>query len=252
MTEVIADAFKIVVARAAERLVSVRHDREGSFVTTPLMYPSGGAVVIWVDRAEPNFLVTDFGFAARECVMMGAERRQFNAAAALAAEAGGVEMGADGCFRVVVSDSQLEGAIKTVAGCSQEATLRVSARLQERHRADVGTILQRRLIRLFGEPSVAREVEFKGASTTAWRIDLAVSSGDNIALFETVSPYFPSVASTLAKFGDIRLLEGAPSRMAVLPSKNGFGTWMTALAQNGNVVEAAAVDDTLVRVAALL
>ena len=108
-----------------------------------------------------------------------------------------------------------------------------------------------RLERVFGERSVAKEIEFKGASTSSWQIDAQVTQGDEIALFETVTPWLVC-RSTLAKFGDIKLLENPPARNAVLSQKAGFGTWLTALSQNGNVMEATANDNTYSRAARLL
>lgn len=113
-------------------------------------------------------------------------------------------------------------------------------------------VLLHRLERVFGQRHVAKQIEFKGASTSSWQIDAQVSRGDEIALFETVTPWFPSVASTLAKFGDIKLLESPPARNSVLAQKSGFGAWLTALSQNGNVMEASANDNTYNRAASLL
>jgi len=245
--DVRSDTFEAAIERAAARLVSVRHEESGAFVTTPLMYPSGGSVVVWIDRSPPRYFVSDYGFAARECEIMGADRRQYTRHAAPAAEAAGIELGSDGAFQVFASEGQLQGAIKTVAGCSSDAALSFVNRRHQRERADVKTILVTKLQRLFGERAVARELEFKGASETDWQIDAAVKRGDEIALFETVTPWFPSVASTLAKFGDIKLLEHPPVRTAVLSTREGFGSWMTALAQNGNVIQAAANDSAFAR-----
>jgi hypothetical protein len=251
MTEVKSESFEAMIARAAARLVSVRHDRQGSFITTPMMYPSGGSVVVWVDRAAPHFFVTDYGFGVRECEIMGAERRQYNRHAVPVAEAAGVELASDGAFQVIVSDGQLEGAIKAIAACSLEVATSFAHRRQQRERADVRTILVTKLQRLFGDPFVAKELEFRGASESPWQIDAAVTRGDDIALFETVTPWFPSVASTLAKFGDIKLLENPPSRTSVLSAREGFGSWMTALAQNGNVVQVSAADTAFSRAVTL-
>lgn len=242
MSDVRTDAFEDIIARAAARLVSVRHEAAGSFITTPLMYPSGGAVVVWIDRATPHYFISDYSFGARECEIMGADKRQFVKRAAPIAEAAGVTLSPDGAFEIIASEGQLEGAIKTIAGCSQEVAVSFAHRLHQRQRADVRTVLFTKLVRVFGEPSVARELEFKGASATAWQIDVAVKRDDDIALFETVTPWFPSVASTLAKFGDIRLLEAPPTRTAVLAAREGFGSWTTALAQTAHVVQASAPD----------
>lgn len=251
MTDAATISFEDAVARAASRLVSVRHDHQGSFVTTPLMYPSGGSVVVWIDRATPHFYVTDYGFGIRECEIMGADRRQFMKHATPIAEAAGVGLAADGAFQVMASEDQLEGAIKTIAGCSSEVAASFANRVHQRQRADVRTILVTKLVRLFGEPAVGREIEFKGASTTPWQIDAVVTRGEAIALFDTVTPWFPSVAATLAKFGDIKLLEGAPARTAVLSTRDGFGSWTTALAQAGHVVQAAAPDLAFSRAASI-
>jgi hypothetical protein len=250
MTDTTNLSFEEAIARAAGRLVSVRHDQDGSFITTPLMYPSGGAVVVWIDRAPPYFLVSDYGFGVRECEIMGADRRQFSKHAGPIAEGAGVELAVDGAFQVLVAEGQLEGAIKTVAGCSNEVAVRFANRVHQRQKADVRTALVSKLVRLFGEASVGRELEFKGASSTPWQIDAVVTRGEDLALFETVTPWFPSVASTLAKFGDIRLLEGPPARTSVLSSRDGFGSWVTALAQAGHVVQATAPDTAYLRAAA--
>ncbi|MGE5562219.1 MAG: hypothetical protein ACM3ZV_02810 [Bacillota bacterium] len=245
-------AFEALVAEAAAQLVSVRHDVSGSFVTTPLMYPSGGAVVVWIDRLPPYFRVSDYSLGARECEIMGADRRQFHHHAEPVAEATGVELGKDGTFQVFVSEGQLQGAIKAIASASQEVAQKFANRVQRRQLADVKQVLMHRLQRHFGKHAVDRDIEFQGASTTAWQIDARVTRGDHIALFETVTPWFPSVASTLAKFGDIRLLEDAPARNAVLSQKEGFGSWLTALSQNGNVIQASAEDTVYERAARLV
>lgn len=235
--------FEDTVSGAVERLVSVRHEASGAFVNTTNIYPSGGTVVVWIRREMPHFLVSDFSFASRECSIMGADRRQFLNRAAPIAEAAGVRLSEDGAFEVLVSEGQLEGAIKAVAGCSQEVAIKFANRMYQRQRADVGALVYDKLERLFGERSVAKDHDFLGASQSHWRIDVVVRRGDQLSLFDTVTPWAQSVAFTLAKFGDIRLLENAPPRTSVLAAKNGYGSWMTALAQNGSIIQAAANDD---------
>ena len=119
---------QIAISRAVERLVSVRHEASGSFINTASMYPSGGTVVVWICRKLPHFLVSDFNFAYRECSIMGADREQFLSQAALVAEAAGVHLSPDGAFEILVSEGQLEGAIKTIAGCSQEMAIKFADR----------------------------------------------------------------------------------------------------------------------------
>lgn len=242
MEQMTATDFESAVDRAVRELVSVRHESSGSFVATPLSYPSGGSVMVWIRRERPNFLVSDFGYSFRECAIMGADRRQFQSRATTVAEASGVSLRND-AFEVLVSEGQIEGAIRAVANCSQETAIRFAHRMFQRRRADVGTIVHDKLLRLYGEKAVARDYEFVGASQSHWNIDVAVRRDDQIALFDTVTPWAQSVAFTLAKFGDIRLLDNPPARTAVLSQKAGFGAWLTALAQNAAVIEAAAPDD---------
>lgn len=243
--------FEAAVSAAVERLVSVRHESGGSFVTTTNMYPSGGSVVVWIRREPPYFFVSDFGYGFRECSIMGADRRQFMSRAAPVADAAGINIAEDGTFQIVVSEAQLGGAIKTIGACSQEVALRFAHRIFQRQRADAGTIVFRKLERLYGERAVAKEVDFLGASKSHWRIDVQVKRNGVIALFDTVTPWAQSVAFTLAKFGDIRLLESPPARTAVLAAKSGYGSWLTALAQNASILQATADDDTFRRAASI-
>lgn len=245
------NSFEDAISRAVNRLVSVRHEPSGSFVSTTNTFPSGGTVVVWIRREMPHFLVSDFGFAFRECSIMGADRRQFVYRAGPVAEAAGVKLTSDGAFEAIVSEGQLEGAIKAIAGCAQEVAVRFANRIFQRQRADVGALVYEKLERLFGERAVAKDHDFLGASQSHWRIDVIVQRDGQLSLFDTVTPWAQSVAFTLAKFGDIRLLENAPSRTAVLAAKTGYGSWMTALAQNGNIIQAAANDDTYARAASI-
>lgn len=241
--------FELLIGSAVQQLVSVRHDSSGAFITTPTMYPSGGSVVVWISREPPYFLISDYGFAYRECAIMGADRRQYMKRAEPVAEAAGVRISNDGAFEVTVSEGQLEGAIKTIAACAQEVAMRFAHRICQRQRADVGTVVFRKLERLYGDRAVSKEVDFLGASQSHWNIDVMVRRDDEIALFDTVTPWAQSVAFTLAKFGDIRLLDNPPTRTAVLAQKSGYGSWLTALAQTASIIQATAGDDVFKRAA---
>ena len=244
--------FETIVSGAVGQLVSVRHDSAGSFITTSSMYPSGGSVVVWVRREAPHYYVSDFGFGYQECAIMGADKRQFARRAEPTADAAGVALSKDGVFEVCVSEVQLPGAIKAIAACSQEVALKFAHRIFQRQRADMRDLVFDKLGRLFGKSSVAKDYDFLGASQSHWHIDVAVTRGDEVSLFDTVTPWAQSVAFTLAKFGDIRLLPSPPSRTAVLSAKSGYGSWLTALAQNGNILQAAANDDAYKQASQLL
>lgn len=243
--------FEDAITRAVQRLVSVRHESSGSFISTSNMYPSGGTVVVWIRREEPHFLITDFGFGFKECTIMGADRRQFMSRATVIAETAGVRLNQDGAFEIIVTEGQLEGAIKAIAGCSQEAAIKFAHRIFQRQRADVGALVYDKLKRLFGEQHISKDHDFLGASKSHWHIDVMVNRDEQVSLFDTVTPWAQSVAFTLAKFGDIRLLDCPPTRTAVLTTRAGYGPWMTALAQNGSILQAVANDDAYVRAAHL-
>lgn len=222
----------------------VRHERGGAFITMPHMYPGGGAVLIWIDRHLPHFTVSDFGLTARECELMGDDRHQFRRLAEPMAQASGLQLGLDDSLSVVVSGAQLAGAIKTVATTSLEVCQTFANRKRQRARNGIKAVLLTRLIRVFGKSGVSSEVEFRGASETAWQIDAMVKHGDRTALFDVVSPFFPSVASTLAKYGDIRLMNDAPIRASVLDENANYGSWLTALAQAGRVIPKPSDDES--------
>lgn len=241
--------FEEIVSRATGQLVSVRHEANGSFISTSNMYPSGGTVVVWIKREPPYFLVSDYGFGYQECAIMGADKRQFARRAESVAEVAGITLTRDGAFEVMVSEGQLSGAIKTIAACSQEVAIKFAHRIFQRQRADIGTIVFDKLERLFGEKSVAKDYDFLGASKSHWHIDVVVKRDDQISLFDTVTPWAQSVAFTLAKFGDIRLLDDAPPRTAVLAAKTGYGSWLAALAQNSSILQAAANDQAYLQAA---
>lgn len=104
------------------------------------MYPSGGSVVVWIRREPQYFFVSDFGFGCRECAIMGADGRQFMSRATPVAEAAGIRIADHGAFEILVSEVQFEGAMKTIAACSQEVAIRFAHRIFQRQRADVGRL----------------------------------------------------------------------------------------------------------------
>lgn len=63
-----------VAERAAAELVRVSHWGQCSYVTLPLMMPSGTAATVRISASDGGYRVDDGGFAFRELEAIGAER----------------------------------------------------------------------------------------------------------------------------------------------------------------------------------
>ena len=113
-------SFQDVVRDAAAQLVSLDVHSGGHYVTTPLMYASGGFVVVRVEPASDKFFVSDFGSGFEEAQLIG-EEATFKKVARAVAEANGIGFDPFAFFSVEVSLSQLPGAIAAIANSSQEA-----------------------------------------------------------------------------------------------------------------------------------
>jgi hypothetical protein len=53
--------FKMLVDEVAKEIIATEHRTGGSFIRTPLMYPSGTSVVVRIEEGENRFFVSDFG-----------------------------------------------------------------------------------------------------------------------------------------------------------------------------------------------
>lgn len=65
------DLSRIADAVARE-IVSTKHRHDGSFISTPLLYPSGSTVVVKIHQAGEQFFISDIGLGYQEADMMGA------------------------------------------------------------------------------------------------------------------------------------------------------------------------------------
>jgi hypothetical protein len=54
------EAFSQLIDTVAKELVATEHDKNGSFIRTPLAYPSGGLVVVRVHSTDDKrYFVSD-------------------------------------------------------------------------------------------------------------------------------------------------------------------------------------------------
>jgi hypothetical protein len=250
--------FSELIDAVAKELVATEHDTAGSFIRTPLTYPSGALVVVRVHRADDErFFVSDWGLGYQEADLTGSAAFYTRHANPIAQKAG-VGFDNQSFFVMEALRGQLAGAIVTIANCSQEATIRAADSLAEKTFEDSKERLYERLIAVF-EPKtrpstriVSKNVKIVGQSMTEWQVATLVRLPGfaRPTIFEPVTRHHHSVASASMKFSDIaRLGNEAPARVAMVHNKKEFGTLLNVLSQAANVIDEDVPDTTIERLA---
>ncbi len=241
-------AFREVVDGVARTLADARHVNGASFLSLPVMYPSGSLVTVRIEpHSEGRYFVSDMGMGFEEADLMAAGRQFVHSAPGIAVRAG-VHLDRQS-FTLGVRREQLVGAVSVIAACSQEAVQLAVFKLDEKKRADAADRLCERLYRLFTPAKVEREATIVGASNTAWSVTALVRADGHKAVYEPVSEHPNSVASVLTKFVDLNQLEHPPARIAVVRKKELLGTRLALISTAGNVVEESVSDTALERLA---
>lgn len=240
--------FSNLVDQVARELVTVSHDAGHSFISTPLVYPNGTSVVVRIEDARGEYLVTDFGMGYEEASMMGAST-MYARCARVVSEARSIGFDDHSFFAIRVTQEQLAGAVVTVANCSKEAVNIVAYKLADRRSRDAVEVLYNRLITVFPKRIIARDVSVIGQSNTEWHVATMVRGEQRQTIFEPVSAHHVSVCAAATKFHDIAAMEDAPSRVAVVERKIDLKTYLAVIAQSANVIERGSSDDTYSQVA---
>ena len=243
---------RIADAVAAELAVAV-HRPEGSYIQTPLMYPSGSYSLVRIfEIARDRFQVSDMGSGYEEARLLGAENIYVRVAKGVA-ENSGVNFEAHTFFVLEVARDQLAGAVATIANCSLEAVQITSLHAAERkHEDSIDRLIdrlkdvQRRAPRRI---QVIRDFQLVGASTTEWHFGASVIAASKQTLFEVVASHHQSVVNAVAKFGDISRLENAPARVSVVKNRAELGTKLSLLSQTSSIIEENAPSEVYDRVA---
>lgn len=243
-----ADNFKRLVDEVAANLAVALHQPEGSYVRTPILYPSGATVVVRVEMVGNSFRVSDMGGGYAEAESMGAAAG-FARQAKIVAEASGLVFDQHAFVVSDASRDQLIGAVIAVANCSQEAAHVTATRHVEKKAHDANERVYKRLVSVFTPEHVQRDVEVAGASNTKWHVGALVTVDHKKAVFEAVTRHRNSVVSAAVKFHDFARLEKPPARIAVVDKKADFGTLLGVISQAAQVVEESASAQTLQRLA---
>jgi hypothetical protein len=241
--------FARLVDSVAREIVSTRHRHDGSFISTPLLYPSGSTVVVKISEQAERYFVTDMGLGYQEADLMGAGNIYSRQARIIAGTAG-VGFDSQAFFIVEATGDQLPSAVVTVANCSQEAVSMAAFRLAERRNVDETEKLYERLVGVFTRPRVTKDAEIAGASTTKWPVTALVKpETGRMTVFEPVRNHHVSITNASAKFHDLKELEQPPNRIAVVHRKSEFGTWLGVLTQAASVIDGDVPDEIYIQLA---
>src|SRR4051812_17005468 len=105
--------FANVVDEVASEIIATEHFGTGSIIKTPIMYPSGAAVVVQITGQQDRFFVTDMGLGYQEAEMIGASTLYMNSARPIA-EHFGIRFDNQSFFVAEAERGQLAGAVTIV------------------------------------------------------------------------------------------------------------------------------------------
>lgn len=222
-----------------------------AFIRTPVLFPSGSTVVVIVhEEGGGRYRVSDLAQGFEEADTLGIAVAYGNQATEIATRSGIVF---DGQTFIVteLEQDQLVGAVMAVANAASRTLERAMVRSESRRHDAAVERLVVRLRHVFPKADVARDVELRGVSTHAWRVDTLVRMGHDRAAFDVVTPHPASIAFATTKFHDIARLEDAPTRVAVVHRKAALGDLLAVVSQAARVIEDDASDSAFNRAAEL-
>jgi hypothetical protein len=242
------------IAEAIQSLVSHEQVNGETYITLPLLYPSGTSVVVRVRVDGDSYFVSDMGMGWSEVEMMGGSQHLYNGIGKKIADASGVGFDTHAFFVLQIRNEQLVGAVITIGNCSLEAAMQSAFSIAERREREENDRLYARLVTLYRPRhiDVAKEVIIRGASDHEWRASiLATRDVLHRTMFEAVSNHGNSISAVATKFLDIGRSVSAPDRIAVVKSKRELGNFLGIIAPvSTRVIEAHANDDELLSLAA--
>ncbi len=238
------------IEAAMRRLTSgVRHS-EGTYITLPVLYPSGAKVVVRVSEQrtenQTKFFVTDFGLGFQEAELMGIDRG-FSRVARIVAERSGVGFDEHAFFAVQVDLERLPGAISTIASCSLEAVTTALVRTSEKASVGIARILVEKLEAVFGAERVKRDETLSGDSGHDWTVAATVQSAKGRVVFDVATKSPISITTVATKMDDISRLKSAPRRFVMVQSTEELGSYLGVLAHHASIIEPSANENYLIK-----
>lgn len=228
-------SFSSLVDRVARELMAIKHQVRHSVISTPLMYPSGSSVVVRINDAGTEYFVTDFGMGYEEASMLGASNIFVRYGKAVA-EAAGIGFDGRAFFINRITESQLAGAVVTVANCSQETVTIAAFKSADRRREAATDALYKRLNKAFPARNIAKDVRVYGR-LREWHVATMVKREERSTIFEPVSAHHTSIFAASAKFRDIGGVDDAPARVAVVRNKEDLKDNLLVISQDAMVID---------------
>lgn len=236
-----------ISAAIAPNLVSCRNWVDASFISLPIVYPSGAFVTVRLTYAQGGVRVSDSGFAYREVDSFGAGRSFPNTARSVA-ENYDVQVGRRTVYADVLP-SEVERAIFDVSAASREIAQRIVSNVAYDGEIAISDELHAKLDCIFPK-TVEHEGKIIGASSTEWEVTAIARVDGRMAVFQAVTNYPVAVFKASTAFHDLAALDNAPSLVSVVSSKQEMGKNYSILAQAGRVLEIGQDEDAYLRAAA--
>jgi hypothetical protein len=217
------------------------------FITTPLTYPSGTAVIVRIDGAPNRVFVSDEGMGYEEALTFNAPT-EYAAAARTLVEGRGIDFDGRAFYVPDASLAELVGAVGAIANCSQRAVIETTLRHEARRIDTDRVMLLERLESAFGRTHVEKDVIVRGASNVEWDVTARIAGRDNVvSIFDYARPHRNSVTSTVAKFHDIARLDAPPRRIVTVRDYAEMGKFIGLLNQAAEVIELVKTPDEVLR-----
>ncbi|AMM83154.1 hypothetical protein [Martelella sp. AD-3] len=230
-------------------LVSYRDWGDASFISLPLIYPSGSFVTVRLTyRAGGVIRVSDSGFAFREAESFGATRSFPRVARSVAADFD-VEVDRRSLYVDVDNPQEVERAIFDVSAASRDTAERIVSRSANDVEAAIADALHVKLDQIFPS-AVEHEGRIIGASSTEWEVTAIAKYKGHSAIFQAVTNYPVAIFKASTAFHDLAALDNPPTLVSVVANKEEMGKNYSILAQAGRVIEIGQTNDAFVSAAA--
>lgn len=236
-----------LTAAIMPNLVTCREWGDASFISLPIVYPSGSFVTVRLTHCPAGVRVSDAGFAYREAESFGAGR-SFSQTARPIAETLGVDVGRRALF-ADVPEHEVERAIFDVSAASHAVAEKIVTRASADAEADISAILHERLDAIFAG-TVEHDGKIRGASSTEWEVTAITKRHHDRAVFLVVPNFAVSVYKASTAFHDLAALDNPPHLVSVVKNKAEMRSHYSILAQAGRVIEVDQPDDAYLRAAA--